>query len=60
MRAVQKLLILILAGIAAVVATGLIAGFSMWAWIVLYWAVLTGKNLVDWIAAGECGKEKTK
>ena len=52
MKAIQKTLILILAAIAAVVATGLISGYSMWAWIVAYWVVLTGKNLVDYIAGG--------
>lgn len=52
MKAIQKTLILILAVIAAVVATGLIAGYSMWAWIVAYWIVLTAKNLVDYIATG--------
>ena len=35
--------------IAAIVATGLIAGYVMHAWIVAYWMVLTMKNLVDYI-----------
>ena len=52
MKAIQKTLILILAVIAAVVATGLIAGYSMWAWIVAYWIVLTAKNLIDYVAGG--------
>lgn len=52
MKAIQKTLILILAVIAAVVATGLIAGYSMWAWIVAYWITLTAKNLMDYIAMG--------
>ena len=52
----QKLsarLVLVLAGIAAVTATGLIAGFSMQAWIVAYWLVLTIKNVVDYIGIWE-------
>ena len=53
MKSVQKMLILTLAIIAAAVATGMIMGFSMWAWIVAYWIVLTGKNLVDWIMTKE-------
>ena len=40
-------LIIALAIIAAVVATGLIAGYSMYAWIVAYWIVLTVKNTLD-------------
>ena len=52
MKRIQKTLILILATIAAVVATGLIAGYSMWAWIVAYWVVLTAKNMIDDIAGG--------
>ena len=52
MKRIQKALILCLAVIAAVVMTGIALGVTMWAWIVLYWAVLTGKNLVDWTAAG--------
>lgn len=53
MKAIQKTLILLLAAIAAVVATGLIAGYSMWAWIVAYWITLTAKNLMDYIAGGK-------
>lgn len=41
-------LIVTLAVIAAIVATGLIAGFNMHAWIVGYWLVLTMKNLMDY------------
>lgn len=40
-------LIIALAAIAAVVATGLIAGFNMFPFIVGYWLVLTMKNLLD-------------
>lgn len=50
MRRITDALILALAVIAAVVATGLIMGWSMWAWIILYWLVLTVKNVVDYIA----------
>lgn len=46
---ISSILIIILAIIAAVVATGLISGFSMYAWIVAYWMVLTIKNVVDYI-----------
>lgn len=52
MKSVQKMLILTLAIIAAAVATGLIMGFSMWAWIVAYWITLTAKNLIDYVAGG--------
>lgn len=45
----SAVLVLVLAVIAAVVATGLIAGYAMWAWIVGYWIVLTMKNVVDYI-----------
>lgn len=53
MRKTTDILILALAVIAAVVATGLIAGYSMWAWIVGYWLVLTAKNTVDYIRRHE-------
>ena len=49
MRKISKCLILLLAIIAAVVAVGLIAGLSMWPFIVAYWCTLTAKNLVDYI-----------
>lgn len=42
-------LIIVLALIAATVATGLIAGYTMQAFIVAYWVVLTMKNLMDYI-----------
>ena len=44
-----KILILVLAIIPAIVATGLIAGYSMWAWIVAYWIILTFKNVLDYL-----------
>lgn len=40
-----------LAAISAAVLGGLAAGRNMWPWIVAYWAVLTVKNVVDWIEA---------
>ena len=42
-------LIIVLALIAAIVATGLIAGYAMQAFIVAYWVVLTMKNLMDYV-----------
>lgn len=42
-------LVLVLAAIALTVCAGLAAGRNMWLWIVGYWAVLTAKNVVDWI-----------
>lgn len=52
MKRMTDILILALAVIAAVVATGLIAGYSMWAWTVGYWVTLTAKNILDYI--GRC------
>lgn len=42
-----NLLIIFLAIIAAVVACGLYRKRTMWHWIVLYWLVLTVKNIID-------------
>lgn len=42
-----NLLIIFLAIIAAVVAYGLYRKRNMWRWIVLYWLVLTAKNVID-------------
>ena len=53
-KRISAILILVLAVIAAVVATGLIAGYSMWAWIVAYWMTLTIKNVVDCIGTKGC------
>ena len=41
------LLIILLASIAAIVAYGLYKKQIMWHWIVLYWLVLTAKNVLD-------------
>ena len=48
-KRLSALLVLALAAIALTVCAGLAAGVSMWPWIVGYWAVLTAKNIVDWI-----------
>lgn len=48
-RITSAALVLALAAIALTVCAGLAAGVSMWPWIVGYWAVLTAKNIVDWI-----------
>lgn len=50
-KRLSALLVLALAAIALTVCAGLAAGRNMWPWIVAYWAVLTGKNIVDWIGA---------
>ena len=48
MAKLTNLLIIALAIISAVVATGLIAGYAMQAWIVAYWLTLLMKNLLDY------------
>ena len=48
LKLVSQLLVLALAMIAAVVAIILIAGGVAWPVIILYWIVLTAKNLVDY------------
>ena len=50
-KQISAVLIIVLAIIAATVATGLIAGYVMHAWIVAYWVTLTAKNIVDYIGA---------
>lgn len=49
-KKISAILVIVLAIIAATVATGLLAGYNMYAWIVSYWMVLTAKNIVDYIA----------
>ena len=44
----SKMLVLVLALIAGIVAVGLIEGYKMYAFIVMYWLVLTMKNLIDY------------
>lgn len=48
-KRLSALLVLALAAIALTVCAGLATGRVMWLWIVGYWAVLTAKNIVDWI-----------
>ena len=50
-RITSAALVLALAAIALTVCAGLAAGRNMWPWIIGYWAVLTVKNIVDWIGA---------
>lgn len=52
MKRMTDILILALAVIAAVVATGLIMDVSVWPMIIVYWLVLTIKNVLDYI--GRC------
>ena len=60
MTSLTTLLIIALAVIAAIVATGMIAGYAMQAWIVAYWLVLTMKNLVDYIGRIAKHEDKTR
>lgn len=46
-----NLLIITLAVIAAIVAYGLYKKQVMWKWIVVYWLVLTAKNVLDCLKA---------
>ena len=48
-KQISNILIIILAVIAAITATGLIAGYVMQPWIVGYWVTLTMKNIVDYV-----------
>ena len=48
-KRLSALLVLVLAAIALIVCAGLAAGRVMWAWIVGYWAVLTAKNITDFV-----------
>lgn len=50
-KRLSALLVLVLAAIALIVCAGLAAGRVMWAWIVGYWAVLTAKNITDYVGA---------
>lgn len=38
-----------LAVLAAIVATGMIAGIQMWPWICLYWCTVTAKYALEWV-----------
>ena len=58
-RIISAAIVAGLAAISAAVLGGLAAGRNMWPWIVAYCAVLTAKNIVDWL--GTYRKEdKTK
>lgn len=46
---INQLFILALALISARVAYGLYRKHNMWRWIVVYWVVLTVKNLFDFL-----------
>lgn len=48
-RRLSQICILLLIAIAAIVAGLLIAGKSAWLVIIVYWLVLTGKNVCDWL-----------
>ena len=48
-RITSAALVLALAAIALTVCAGLASGRNMWPWIVGYWAVLTTKNIVDYM-----------
>ena len=48
-KRLSALLVLALAAIAMTVSAGLAAGRNMWPWIVGYWAVLTAKNITDFV-----------
>lgn len=48
-KRLSALLVLALATIAMTVCAGLAAGRNMWPWIVAYWAVLTAKNITDYV-----------
>lgn len=50
-KQISNALIIVLAIIAAITATGLIAGYAMQPWIVGYWVTLTAKNIVDYVGA---------
>ena len=57
-KMISAVLVVVLALIAAVVAVGLIAGYAMWPFIVIYWMVLTAKNLTDHIGNMEEDKDE--
>lgn len=49
MLTVSQILVIVLMADAAWVCAGLARKKNMWKWIVLYWAVLTLKNLADYL-----------
>ena len=56
-RKASNLLVLALIKIALLVFVGKACGEDMWLAVALYWAVLTVKNLCDWL---NIDKEKTE
>ena len=48
-KKISAYLVIALAVIAAIVSIGLIANVSMWPVIIIYWMVLTIKNIVDYL-----------
>lgn len=59
-RVITQTLITLLMLDAALVAAILISGRTAWAWICLYWILLTLKNFVDWMPAREAHKDRIK
>lgn len=59
-KRLSALLVLVLAAIALIVCAGLAAGRVMWAWIVGYWAVLTAKNIMDFVGGRKDGKNSNR
>ena len=53
MKKLSHILVMLLMLDAAWVARGLYLERNMWRWIVVYWLILTLKNLCDWIAGRE-------
>lgn len=49
---ISQLFILALALVSARIAYGLYRKRVMWKWIVLYWCVLTAKNILDLLKCG--------
>ena len=49
-RLISQLLVFALMADALIVCVGLARRKVTWRWIVLYWAILTAKNLVDFVS----------
>lgn len=47
---VSQIMVFLLCADAAYVSVGLLKKRNMWKWIILYWILLTCKNLVDFIS----------
>lgn len=58
-KMISALLVITLAINAAVVAVGLIAGYTMQPCIIIYWMILTAKNIVDYIGQPMQREEKS-